>query len=138
MTIGLELGCVIDEIGDKAFVNAIHSTILIKLESNKVGSVYPTIQKMLSYKPITFNENSLLALEMNRLRGGLRSLPTSSIVWNSSNIYAKPPWGSNISSHITSMENYFVTSTGRDVLNLFDEAILHQQEIKENMKLIEF
>ncbi|MGQ0656380.1 MAG: Imm70 family immunity protein [Betaproteobacteria bacterium] len=37
---------------------------------------------------------------------------------------ARPPWGERISADITNLGNYLVSSTGRDVFELLEEAFL--------------
>jgi len=50
-------------------------------------------------------------------------LPPSKVVWDIEDLKAQPPWGDNIASEITSLGNYFVSSTGRDVFALLEEAL---------------
>lgn len=45
------------------------------------------------------------------------------IVWDIGNPGAMPPWGNNISTRISSLANYFVTSRGRDLFDVLFEAI---------------
>ncbi|MNY42199.1 hypothetical protein D3C86_1770640 [compost metagenome] len=50
-------------------------------------------------------------------------MPPACVVWDIENRQSKPPWGDNIASHITSLGNYFVSSTGRDVFDILEEAL---------------
>jgi hypothetical protein len=50
------------------------------------------------------------------------------VVWDIENHQSKPPWGDNIASHITSLGNYFVSSTGRDVFHVLEEALTASAE----------
>jgi hypothetical protein len=45
------------------------------------------------------------------------------VVWDIDNPEARPPWGDDISSDITDLSNYFVTSDGRDLFEVLDEAM---------------
>jgi len=53
----------------------------------------------------------------------LSSLPPSAVVWEIENRQSKPPWGNNIAAEITSLGNYFVSSAGRDVFSILEEAL---------------
>ncbi|MBE9175423.1 hypothetical protein IQ225_09140 [Synechocystis salina LEGE 06155] len=38
------------------------------------------------------------------------------VIWDIENLDIIPPWGNGISSDITDLLNYFVTSSGRDLI----------------------
>jgi hypothetical protein len=40
------------------------------------------------------------------------------IVWNYENLSAQPPWGDKIATRIRDLSNYFVTSGGKDLIDL--------------------
>jgi 2,3-bisphosphoglycerate-dependent phosphoglycerate mutase len=44
-------------------------------------------------------------------------------VWDVEDRSKRPPWGDDISPDITSLANYFVTDDGRDLFEVFDEAV---------------
>jgi 2,3-bisphosphoglycerate-dependent phosphoglycerate mutase len=46
------------------------------------------------------------------------------VVWDFEQRNVRPPWGDNISPTITSLADYFVTSDGRDLLAVIEEALL--------------
>lgn len=53
------------------------------------------------------------------------------MVWDLDNKALAPPWGTNISSDITSMGNYFISNTGRDLFDLLLEAL--NEAARKNM-----
>jgi len=63
---------------------------------------------------------ALVELEQAKLL--LKDLPPSQVVWDIEDRKAQPPWGNNIASTVTNLSNYFVSSTGRDVFALLEEA----------------
>lgn len=73
--------------------------------------------------------HALLALaELRLAKAALSDLPPSSVVWDIENRQSKPPWDTNIASHITSLGNYFVSSTGQDVFTILEEALAASAE----------
>jgi hypothetical protein len=53
----------------------------------------------------------------------LTKLPSTAVVWDIDDRLAQPPWGMNIASTIASLGNYFVSSAGRDLFELLEEAL---------------
>ncbi|MHB8064561.1 MAG: Imm70 family immunity protein, partial [Ruminiclostridium sp.] len=60
------------------------------------------------------------------VKENLKKFPPSDVIWDIDDMSKNPPWGSNISSDITDLSNYFVTSDGRDLITIifkvFDES----------------
>ena len=46
-----------------------------------------------------------------------------------------PPWGNNISSDITDLSNYFVTSDGRDLISVLSEAMNEAKEMQCDIEI---
>ena len=44
-------------------------------------------------------------------------------MWDIEDISKQPPWGKNISSDITDLSNYFITSDGRDLISVILMAL---------------
>ncbi|MCA9044860.1 MAG: hypothetical protein KDA69_11105, partial [Planctomycetaceae bacterium] len=57
------------------------------------------------------------------IREQLKAFPPCEVVWDIEDPAAKPPWGDDISTEITDLSNYFVTSTGRDVFEVLIECL---------------
>lgn len=47
----------------------------------------------------------------------------------------QPPWGANISEEITDLSNYFVTSSGEDLIILLKHALDKAKELKVSLKI---
>ena len=62
-------------------------------------------------------------VELKGITRRLRSLRPDQVVWDIEDLNAKPPWGDDISSDITDLSNYFVTSTGRDLVGCLRESL---------------
>ena len=71
--------------------------------------------------------------ELEQIREGLDELLPDKVIWDIGDLSEQPPWGNNISNTITSLGNYFVTSDGRDFIEVFNSALDTAMEIKEDV-----
>ena len=130
MTIGVTVGSITDEIGPSDFVHAFFSTVSTHCEPGGWGSRFPHLMNEL-YQGLLPSESAPSALEELRIaRRELAAFPPSAVVWDIDNPDTAPPWGDNIADHIKTLDVYFVSSTGRDVFELLEEAILAASDEK--------
>ncbi len=135
MAVGVRVGSIIDEIGAPSFVHAFFSTISAHCEPDGWGSRFPHLIKELYQGHLSYT-NALSALnELKEARVHLSTLSPSKVVWDIENTQAQPPWGTNIAATISSLGNYFVSSTGRDVFELLQEALQAAAEGKKDALL---
>jgi len=123
MGVGLKLRSVTDEIGSPDFFHAFFSTVHHHLEDGEWGCAFPAIMKELYAGELEEDRAAIALEELNTIATRLKELPPDRVVWDIENLDAKPPWGDNISSDITDLSNYFVTSTGRDLIETMREAL---------------
>jgi len=136
MAVGLKSGSVVDEIGTQDFFHSFFSTIHHHLENGGWGSGYPILMTEL-YQGKLSPENALSALnELNAISKKLAALPPEKVVWDIDDLSATPPWGANISSDITDLSNYFVTSTGRDLIETIKKALESMLEHGGTMEIV--
>ncbi|MGJ7542290.1 Imm70 family immunity protein [Variovorax sp. LT1R16] len=123
MAVGVTVGSITDELGAPSFVHSFFSTISAHCEPTGWGLRFPHLMNEL-YQGRLAHGNALLALaELQQAKATLSNLPPADVVWDIENRQSKPPWGDNIAPHITSLGNYFVSSTGRDVFQILEEAL---------------
>jgi 2,3-bisphosphoglycerate-dependent phosphoglycerate mutase len=135
MTIGIRVGSIVDEIGAPSFVHAFFSTISAHCEPNGWGSRFPhLITELYQGHLSSANANSALE-ELKSAKIQLSALSPSKVVWDIEDCLAKPPWGTNIAATITNLGNYFVSSTGRNVFELFEEALAAAASDKKDLIL---
>ncbi|WP_440110927.1 Imm70 family immunity protein [Acidovorax sp. BL-A-41-H1] len=135
MAVGVRVGSITDELGASSFVHSSFSTISAHCEPSGWGSRFPHMMNEL-YRGRLPHANALLALgELHAARAILINLPPASVVWDIDNRLSRPPWGDNIASHITNLSNYFVSSTGRDVFGIFEEALAASAEERRDAVL---
>lgn len=123
MAVGVAVGSITDELGAPSFVHSFFSTISAHCEPAGWGSRLPHLMNELYVGRLPHASASLALQELRLAKATLSSLPPSSVVWDIENRQSMPPWGDNIASHITSLGNYFVSSTGRDVFEILMEAL---------------
>lgn len=110
------------EIGTPSFFKSFFSTIFVRLESESWGARFPIVMRQLYAGRVSSGSCLSAASELQLIRYGLSSLPPTSVVWDFEAREARPPWGSDISPDIHSMAQYFVTSDGRSLIHVLEEA----------------
>jgi endo-1,4-beta-D-glucanase Y len=70
-------------------------------------------QGRLSWK----NANKVVK-ELQIVKDELKKFTPEYVVWDIEDISKQPPWKNNISSDITDLSNYFITSDGRNLINV--------------------
>ena len=123
MTVGIELGSIIDEIGTADFLHAFFSTISGNLELMGKGTRFPIFMNKL-YKGELAQTDAVGGLkELAIIKSELSLLKPNKVIWDIQNRKKLPHWGDNISKEITDLSNYFVTSTGRDLISSLTEIL---------------
>ena len=123
MTIYLDLGNVSNEVGTPDFFHAFFSTISGNLEPAGWGSRFPILLREL-YKGELGNVRAAQArIELAQIRTEMSSLPPDRVIWDLADRSKRPPWGDDISSDVTDLSNYFVTSAGRDLIDVIAECL---------------
>jgi 2,3-bisphosphoglycerate-dependent phosphoglycerate mutase len=117
MTIGIELGSITDEIGTADFFKAFFSTISGNLEPEGQGSRFPVIMKKLYMGELPDHDALTAITELKTIQQELSRLGPDDVIWDIEDRKKMPPWGKNISTEITNLSNYFITSTGRDLIS---------------------
>jgi 2,3-bisphosphoglycerate-dependent phosphoglycerate mutase len=135
MAVGIRVCPIIDEIGSPSFVHAFFSTISFHCESSGWGSRFPHLIKELYQGHLSYTNAASALIELKEAKTHLSTLSPSKIVWDIENTQAQPPWGTEIATSITSLGNYFVSSTGRDVFDLLQEALEAAAEEKKDALL---
>jgi 2,3-bisphosphoglycerate-dependent phosphoglycerate mutase len=121
------------EIGDAAFFKAWFSTIFVRLENENWGSVFPVIMHDLYRGGLPHSRAAGALKELEIIRRRLTELPPDQVVWDFENSARRPPWGEEISSHITSLGNYFVTSDGKDLFAVLASAFAEAAKANEHV-----
>ncbi|MET3376423.1 hypothetical protein ABIC89_005502 [Variovorax boronicumulans] len=135
MAVGVTVGSITNELGAPSFVHSFFSTISAHCEPIGWGSRFPHLMNELYQGRLPHLNASLALAELQQAKATLSNLPPTSVVWDIENRQSKPPWGDNIAAHITSLGNYFVSSTGRDVFDILEEALSASAEEQRDVVL---
>jgi hypothetical protein len=110
------------ELGEPEFLKALFSTVYVKVEGEDWGGLFPVLMRRLYGGRLSHEEAAAAAAELADLREQLKSFEPGEVVWDYENRDLRPPWGDDISPRITSLGNYFVTSDGKDLLDVLEAA----------------
>lgn len=123
MAVGIKLGSITEEIGSSDFFHAFFCTISGNLEPQGWGSRFPVLMNKLYAGELQQADAESLLTELGIASGELASLSDEKVIWDLQDRRKRPPWGNNIAKTITDLSNYFVTSTGRDLIGILREVV---------------
>ncbi len=138
MAVGIKVNNITDEIGTADFFHAFFSTVSVNLETNGWGSKYPTVMNKLYQGGLTSKEAVVALKELKEIQYSLISFKPEKVIWDIENPRKKPPWGSKISSEIKSLADYFVTSTGRDLIDTLVEALEDSIKSEKPVEIVQY
>ena len=131
--VSFRVGWIMYEIGTSSFLHCFFSTVAYRLENDRWGSKFPKVMNELYQGKLSWENAFVAKRELEQIREGLDELLPDKVIWDIGNLSQQPPWGNNISNTITSLGNYFVTSDGRDFIQVFNSALDTAMEIKEDV-----
>ena len=123
------------QIGNGDFLFSFFSTVAYHLENQKWGSKFPVIMNHLYQGELKNTQISAAISELEQITQELEKLPPDKVIWDIENLAAQPPWGTNISSDITNLANYFVTSDGEDFITIFNQALKKAEELNRGLEI---
>lgn len=123
MAVGLKTGPIFYMIGTGSFMHAFFSTIAYRLENNNWGNKFPALMNRLYNTKIGPEESKLVLAELATIKQGLVKMKPDKVIWDIDDLTKRPPWGDDIADSITDMSNYFVTSEGKKLFDVFEKAL---------------
>ncbi len=123
------------QIGSGDFLFSFFSTVAYNLENQKWGSKFPVIMNELYQGELNSTHIPEAINELEQIKQGLAKLSPDKVIWDIKNLSAQSPWGTNISSDITNLLNYFVTSDGEDFITIFNHALEKAEELNYGLKI---
>lgn len=127
MAVGLRVRSNAWVVGSQDFLHSFFSTVAHRLEPEGWGSRFPAVQQELYRGEISADRVAAVRSELAEVHEQLSQFPPSDVIWDIEDLSARPPWGEDISPDITDLSNYFVTSDGRDLFEVFDEALSYAE-----------
>ena len=121
------------EIGNSSFLKSFFSTVYIRLENEDWGSLFPIVMNDLYMGNLHYMKCDLATEELNRIRESFKKLSPDQIVWDFEKLDNDPPWGGDINPSIDSLANYFWTSNGKNLFEVFLYAFREAKMRKTNL-----
>lgn len=134
MTVGIKVDFLWYPIGTSDFLHSFFSTIAMNVEDRKWGSRFPVVMKNMYSGELKVDELNEAKIELEEIEKELKSFPPSRMVWDAEDITKNPPWGNNISPSIKNLADYFITTDGRNLINVMYEAI--NEAINEKLPMV--
>jgi len=122
-------------VGSPSFLHCFFSTVSANLETTGWGTRFPVLMNKLYQGNVSVAELPKLRNELNTVHKELKKYPPSKVVWDIERRELQPPWGDNISSHITDLSNYFVTSDGNDLFEILFKSITVAERSKVPLRI---
>lgn len=135
MAVGLRTGPIYFIIGTADFMHSFFSTIAYNLENKKWGSRFPNLMNELYNLEIEPNKSELVLKELKIIKQELATLTPNKVIWDIDDLTLLPPWETTIAATITNLANYFVTNDGKQVLDVFENALQTSIDIKKSIKI---
>ncbi len=114
-------------VGSQDFLHSFFSTVAHRLEPEGWGSRFPAVQEELYRGEVSADRVPAVRSELAAIHEQLKRFSPSEVIWDIEDLSAQPPWGEDISPDITDLSNYFVTSDGRDLFEVFGEALAYAE-----------
>jgi hypothetical protein len=138
MTVGFQVGRIVDEVGNHDFLYSFFSTISGLLEPDGWGTCFPELMVDLYQGNLNASKATKVLADVLEIRNQLRRFPPDRVIWDIEKPEAQPPWGERIASSITDMSNYFVTSTGRDLFGALIECLTALQHEGGSLTIVSY
>jgi hypothetical protein len=135
MAINLFTKHTIFEIGTADFFTSFFDTIEYRLTRGLFGKKYPIVLTEFYKGNLKYENLEKAERELNDIQKRLKKLNPSKVVWDKNDLSKKPPWGNNISSDITDLSNYYVTSNGKDLFEVLFKAINKAKSEKSGIEI---
>ena len=123
------------EIGTSDFFASFFDTIEIRLTKGIFGKKYPIVLNEFYRGNLNYQSLDKAEEELQDIQKRLRKFKPSKVVWDKYDLDKMPPWGNDISSDITDLSNYFVTSDGKDLFEVIFRAIETAKSEKSGIKI---
>ena len=136
MSVMIQVDFLLYPVGHSDFLHAFFSTIRSRLEHGRWGSKYPHLMNCLYQGRLEWTDISSAREELKKVEQRLKKHPPSSVVWDIDDLSKQPPWGNNISKEITSLANYFITSDGRNLIDVLHLAFRDAEELRHCIEIV--
>lgn len=136
MTVGIRCGNITAEVGTPDFFHAFFSTTSYHLEKEGWATRFPAMMRGLYHGHLPAERAEDALSELRTVERELAQYSPEEVVWDIEDLDAEPPWGDNISKEITDLGNYFVTSTGRDLIGVIRRTLERAAKNNQDVNVV--
>ncbi|WP_088810836.1 MULTISPECIES: immunity 70 family protein [unclassified Listeria] len=133
MTVGIKVDFLWFPIGTGDFFHSFFSTICVNLENMNWGSEFPVVMKDVYAGYLSKEKIEIAQKELKEIKLRLSEISPEKIIWDAEDLDKIPPWGTHISKDITNLAQYFVTTDGKNLISVLEDAM--EDAIKEDVDL---
>ncbi len=123
MGVHLSTSNYIYDIGTSDFLTSFFDTIEYRLTKGLFRKKYPIVLNEFYNGHLKYENLEKAEQELKDIQKRLKKFKPSKVIWDKNDLDKKPPWGNKISSDITDLSNYYVTSNGKDLFDVIFKAI---------------
>ena len=76
-----------------------------------------------------------LEKELSDVEQRLRSIPPDRVIWDIEDLSRQPSWGKEISDDIKNLSDYFITSNGGNIFDMFRDAVSTAKTINSGIEI---
>jgi hypothetical protein len=141
MSVGIKTGYSWYQIGRGDYLESFFSTVAYYLENQQWGSRYPIIMKQLYSGKLSYKDADVAINELKNIRDSLKELSkeNNDIIWDARDLTIKvPEWAINLNNEVISLAAYFVTTDGRELIEVFLLALNDSKELKKDLFITSF
>ena len=135
MAVGIKVKYYWYQVGNGEFFHSFFSNIAYHLENKKWGSRFPIIMGRLYQGEMNLEDVDEAIKELYTIKKELMTGTPDEVIWDIEDLSKQPPWGNNISTDITDLSNYFVTSDGEDLITILLHALEKAKEVNSNIEV---
>lgn len=134
--VGFSVSFYFYQIGSADFLHSFFSTVAYRLEDGKWGQHYPYIMNQLYHGELCIENVHDAILELQDIQKRFTELTPNKVIWDIDDLSKQPPWGTNISTQISNLSNYYITSDGEDFITQFEHALQKAKEMNQSIKIV--
>ena len=123
MSIAFHVGLESWPIGSDSLLTAFFATVAVRLEGGAWGSRFPVVMRELYSGRLSPERTEAARYELADIGTELAGLRPADAIWDVERLDWRPAWAAAFDASIESLADYFVTSDGRLLLAVRDDAL---------------
>jgi len=135
----MEVGFKVDDttmvVGEAPFLHSFFSTVSHHLEPLGWGTRFPELMNDLFQGRLKHSDAHKVLKDVRIIRKELEQYSPDDVIWDIYDLSLSPPVRDHMNEHITSLANYFVGSSGRDLFEALLKCLRRSIETEAAMTI---